>query len=436
MSRLLMLSLLLSCASAGPATTKDAPVSADDPASPSGGDDLSKAFEPEAEKPKPVLVRPPEIVQVDLAAAFKAALAEGQAALKGKQLDAARTAARTAVKEAATLDGEARLQAGQLSFRVEQAADDPSAAEVAATAWRLACGPEKADSCRNAALAALVSVSKLKGADKKQLKRAKELQDAEVCAAKTERAPKPQPCEPTALRHAQQEKDLYLVQKIHLGQALREEAEPKQVSQLERAESHCDKPQCAAMRRKALTKLIAHARAKSDTDGAVKLALREVAIVAATLPEDGKAWARTAMLDQTCVSYDTAHGAGSCRALERKVLGRWTFHDYSRERAGEGLSADQVRMVNEHFAPLLQECLAEQARRMTPPDAQRFEVRWVVFPDGRVGEVHLRKELDESQIAKCLRAQFNGWRYPRYEGEYQNVEQSFTVTAVERRAVR
>ena len=142
------------------------------------------------------------------------------------------------------------------------------------------------------------------------------------------------------------------------------------------------------------------------------------------------------MLDQTCVSYDTAHSSGSCRALERKVLGRWTFHDFSKEQGRDGLSADQVRMVNEHFAPLLQECLAEQARRMTPPDAQRFDVRWVVFNDGRVGEVHLRKDLDESLLARCLRTQFNGWRYPRYEGEYQNVEQSFTVTAVERRAVR
>jgi hypothetical protein len=111
-----------------------------------------------------------------------------------------------------------------------------------------------------------------------------------------------------------------------------------------------------------------------------------------------------------------------------------TFHDYSREApSGEGLSAEQVSMVNEHFAPLLQDCLVEQAKRMTPPDAQRFEVRWVVFNDGRVGEAHLRRDLDQTPLAKCLRAQFAGWRYPRYEGEYQNVEQAFTVTANERR---
>ncbi len=431
MCRLLLSSLLLSCASAGPATVKDSPVSeGDPPAGAAGGDDLSKAFEPEQEKARPVVVRPVEAAPVDLAAPFKAALAEGQAALKANQLDAARTAAATAMKEA--LDGEARHQAGQLGFKVELAGENPGAAEDAATAWRLACGPEKAEACRSAALAASISAAKLKGADKKQLKHAKELQEAEACAAKSEG--KASPCEATALHLAQTEKDPYLAQRVQLGQAQREDSEPRQVALLEKAEAHCGKPQCAAQRRKALTKLIALARAKNETDAAVKLALREVAIIASALPEDGKAWARTAILDQTCVSYDTAHGAGSCRALERKVLGRWTFHDYSKEEsASQGLSADQVRVVNDHFAPLLQECLAEQARRMTAPDAQRFEVRWVVFNDGKVGEAHLRKELDETQLAKCLRAQFNGWRYPRYEGEYQNVEQSFTVTAVERR---
>jgi hypothetical protein len=432
--RLVMLLMLASCAGAGTATTKDAPPTAEQPAP--VADDLSRAFEPEPEKPKEVIVRPVEAAPVDPAAGFKAALAEGQGALKGKQLPAARSAALTAVKEAASLEGEARLQAGQLAFKVEQAAGEAAAAEDAATAWRLACGPEKADACRAAALTALGSVARLKGADKKLGKKVHELQDAEGCAAKAEHGAKAAPCEPAALHLAQREKDLYLVQKLHLADALREENDARQGALLERAEGQCEKPQCAGLRRKALGKLIAAARAKNDTDGAVKLALREVAVVAAALPDEGRSWARTALLDQTCVSYDTAHGAGSCRALEKKVLGRWTFHDYSRDSGGQGLSGDQVRTVNEHFAPLLQECLTEQARRMTPPDAQRFEVRWVVFNDGRVGEAHLRKDQDEWPLAKCLRAQFSGWRYPRYEGEYQHVEQSFTVSAVERRAVR
>ncbi len=413
--------------------SKDAPAGEATQAPAAGGDDLARAFDPEVEKVKPAKVRPVIAAPVDLALGFKAALSEGQAALKSKQLEAAREAAARAVKEAESLDGEARHQAGQLAFKVELAGGDAAAAHDAATAWRLGCGPEKADSCRGAALTGLMTVSKLKGADKKWGKHARELQDAEVCAAKTERAPNPNPCEPTAIRLGLREKDLYLVQRVQLGQALREDSEGRQAALLEKAEGQCELVQCAAQRRKALGKLIAQARAKNDVDGAVKLSMREVAVISEGLPPEARTWTRTAMLDQTCVSYDTAHGAGSCRALERKVLGRWTFHDYSRDPAGQGLSADQVRMVNEHFAPLLQECLTDQAKRMTPPDAQRFEVRWVVFNDGRVGEAHLRRDYDETQLAKCLRAQFNGWRYPRYEGEYQNVEQSFTVTAVERR---
>ncbi len=433
--RLLPLLLLLSCATpTAVAPREDATGEAKDPAT--GSDDLAKAWDREPEKTAPAPVRPPEPPPVDRALGFKTALADAQAALKGKRLDDARTAAQLAVTAAASLEGEARLAAHQLAFKIEQAAGAAGSAEAAAVAWRLACGPEKLDACRGAALAALSSAAKLKGADKKRARQARELQDAEVCAVKAEKAVKPNPCEPAALHLARAEKDLLLAQRVLLGQALREENEGRQAALVEKAEGACDKPQCGGLRRRALGKLIALARAANDTDGAVKLALREVAVIAAALPEDGRAWARTAMLDQTCVSFDTAHGAGSCRALEKKSLGRWTFHDYSREPAGPSLSADQVRTVNEHFAPLLQECLAEQARRMVPPDAQRFEVRWVVFNDGRVGEAHLRKDLDESSIAKCFRAQFPGWRYPRFDGEFQHVEQSFTVTAVERRAVR
>jgi len=432
--RLVPLLVFVSCATTpAPTPTPDSTAAQQDAATGSGGDDLSKAWEREPEKTAPAPVRPPEVPQIDRAEGYKAALADGQAALKSKRLDDARIAAQKAVNEAASLEGEARFAANQLAFRVEQAANASDAAEAAAKAWRLACGPEKLDACRNASLAALATAAKMKGADKQLAREVKLLQDAEVCAAKAERGAKANPCEATALQLARSQKDLLLAQRVLLGQALREDNDSKQWSLLERAEGACELPQCGGQRRKALSKLIAIARAKNDNDTAVKLALREVAVVAAALPDENKGWSRTAMLDQTCVSYDTAHGAGSCRALERKTLGRWTFHDYSREPAGQGLTGDQVRVVNDHFAPLLQECLAEQAKRMTPPDAQRFEVRWVVFNDGRVGEAHLRKDLDETLLAKCLRAQFAGWRYYRYDGEYQNVEQSFTVTAVERR---
>ena len=82
----------------------------------------------------------------------------------------------------------------------------------------------------------------------------------------------------------------------------------------------------------------------------------------------------------------TAHGAGSCRALERKTWGDGRSTITAGIRRSQGLSADQVRSVNEHFAPLRRSAWLIQARRMTPPDAQRYEVRWVVFTTGASGK--------------------------------------------------
>ncbi len=425
-ARSVFLLLLAACAAPQVTPTRNTEPVSEAVTAPADGsnEELARAWEPEPGKPVTAPQRPPsEPAAADRALAFKDALAQGNAALKSKRLDDARAAASLAVKEATTLDGAARAQAGQLSFRVENTAD-------AALAWRASCGPEKAESCRASALAALKSLGRQ---DKNTARLARELADDETCAAKTERAPKPQPCEATASRRAEKRDDLWLVQKLALGRALREDDANRQAALLEKAETRCDLPQCATLRRKALSKLLQHARTKPDADAALGYALREIAVINAALPEHERRWQRTTTLEQTCAAYDKAHGVGACRAHEKKTLGYWTFRDWSREAAGTGLSTEQVRAVNEHFSPLLQECLGEQARRMTPPDAAKFDVRWVVFNDGRVGEAHLRRDLDDSLLAKCLRTQFSGWRYPRYDGEFQNVEQSFTVTAVERR---
>lgn len=427
--------IILLCSCAAPqvkptATSADQVVQKNIPDSDGSNEELAKAWDREEAKPVAALQRPAAEPVVDRALAYKEALAAGQSALKKKQLDEARTFATTAVKEAASLDGDARFQAGQLAYRVELAADDLAAATEVAESWRASCGPEKAEACRAASLTALTTLSKK---EKSLARRVKELGDDDTCAMKAERAPKLLPCEGVALLRANKHDDAWLAQKLLLARASREKDEHRLVALLEKAEGACREARCAALRRKALTKLITHAKSKNDVDGAATYALREVAVVNESLPEAHKRWARTAALEQTCAAYDKAHGPGTCRALEKKTLGYWTFKDWSRDSAGTGLTSEHVRQVNDHFAPLLQECLNEQARRMTRPDAARFDVRWVVFNDGRVGEAHLRRDLDDTLLAKCLRAQFEGWRYPRYEGEYQNVEQSFTVTAVERR---
>ncbi|MGV3620334.1 MAG: hypothetical protein ACO1OB_05940 [Archangium sp.] len=427
-----LLILLCSCATSQPKPTTAAVDQPDQQtrADPDSNEELAKAWDREEPKAVAAPQRPTAEVVVDRTLAFKDAMTAGQSALKRKQLDDARTFASAAVKEAASLDGHARLQAHQLAFKVEVAASEKEAAIDAADAWLAACGPEKAEACRNAAISALTTMSK---SEPSLVRRVKDLRDDETCASRAERAAKPQPCEGVALSRANKHDDAWLAQKLLLARASREKDEHRLVALYEKAEGACREARCASLRRKALTKLINHAKSKNDVDGATTYAIREVAVINEALPEQHKRWSRTPTLDAACASYDKAHGAGTCRALEKKTLGYWTFKDWSRDSAGTGLTSEHVRQVNEHFAPLLQECLNEQAKRMTPPDAARFEVRWVVFNDGRVGEAHLRRDLDETLLAKCLRAQFDGWRYPRYEGEYQNVEQSFTVTAVERR---
>lgn len=416
--------LLCSCATqqVKPTAVADQSEAKPIPEADGSNEELAKAWDREETK-SVAPQRPAAEPVVDRHLAYKEALAAGQSALKKKQLDEARTFAATAVKEAATLDGDARFQSGQLAFRIEGTAE-------AAEAWRASCGPEKAEACRSASLSALTALSKK---DKSLARRVKELGDDDSCAAKAERAAKPLPCEGVALLRANKHDDAWLAQKLLLARASREKDEHRLVTALEKAEGACREARCSTLRRKALGKLIAHAKSKNDVDGATTYALREVGVINDALPDAHKRWARTTTLEQTCAAYDKAHGTGTCRALEKKTLGYWTFKDWSRDAAGTGLTSEHVRQVNEHFAPLLQECLSEQARRMTPPDAARFDVRWVVFNDGRVGEAHLRRDLDDTLLAKCLRAQFDGWRYPRYDGEFQNVEQSFTVTAVERR---
>lgn len=410
------------------------------PAATPGEDELAKAWAPEAEPAKPAAAPAQRLEQppppADRRIAFRDAIDQANAALAGKQLDAAQSAAATAVREAASLGADERAKAGQLSFKAAHAADDVAAAKAAALAWRLACGPDGLDACRNAATSALATVGKMKGADASIAKLAKELKEADACAATAERAGNGPSCLGDAERLAARFKDKLLAARVLLGHALAEKNDAKKAQLLEKAEAKCGEAQCAGVRRRALAKLIALDLAANDVERAVRHALRDQQVHASTVEPETKLWARTAELEKLCAKYDATAGAGACRKLEKQENGELTFRDFSKDKGGgrEGLSPDQVRQVNEHYAPLLQDCLTEQARRMTPPDAQRYEVRWVVGADGRVQEAHLRKDMDDNELAKCLRRQFVHWRYPRFEGELQHVEQAFTVTAIERRS--
>ncbi|MEW6435329.1 MAG: hypothetical protein AB1730_27865 [Myxococcota bacterium] len=401
-------------------------------------DDLAQAWAPVEAKP---VAEPSAASRVeplpeppDRRGPFRDAMAEAQRALHDKELDAAKAAADRACAEAADLASDERTKAWALAFKVSLAMKDAEAATETALAWRRACGPDGVDTCRAQVFRALGQVAKLKGANAAALKAlAKSLQEADTCVAQAERAANAPPCLSAAEKTAHKHRDELLSAQVLYAKALAEKNEAKRPALFAKAEARCQSPWCAGLRRKALAKQQALALAANDLEGAVKLAMRDLA-VATSLVEPGlRLWVRPPELDRLCAKYDAARGAGACRRVEKDVTGQWTFRDFSKDRPSEALSPDQVKAVNEHYAPLLEECLSEQAQRLTPPDAQRFQVSWTVQNDGRVREAHLRRDLDDTLLARCLRRQFSAWRYPRFTGELQHVEQSFLVSAVERR---
>ena len=96
-----------------------------------------------------------------------------------------------------------------------------------------------------------------------------------------------------------------------------------------------------------------------------------------------------------------------------------------------------VEEVNAHYGPTLQDCLKAEAQRLTPPAREEYTVRWVVLNDGHTAQVHLgQQHRDQGPLAACLRKRLADWRYPRFKGEWQHVEQTFNIDAVPRLNVR
>ncbi len=360
---------------------------------------------------------------------FREALRTASAALNAKKYDEARVASQVVNKEASGLHGDERDQAGQLAFRIEVGAGDAVGATTAALTWLRQCGPEALERCRARARAALKSSG---GAGAAAL--ASKLADAERCVGAALRDPTATACLAHSEATAMAADDVVLVSQALVARAVAEKNEARKVALLEKSERTClTAPGCAAVRRRALQRLAALAQASGELERALTYLVKDAQVLAATQDPEVRAWARSAELDALCRRVDSTKAPGTCRALEKQVAGSWTFRDFSKDKTGTGLSPEVVRTVNEHYGPLLQECMAEQARRMTPPDAERFDVHWVVHNDGHVRDAHLRRDLDATPLALCVRKQFSTWRYPRFDGEFQNVEQTFTITATAQR---
>jgi hypothetical protein len=431
--------LVLACATTPPSPPADEQALPSEKTIPAPkDDDLAQAWAPVEAKPvaEPAANTRVEPLPkpVDRRGPFRDAMAEAQRALSAKQFDEAKAAAARACTEAAALGSDERAKAWGLAFQVALAAGAPGPAIDVALDWRRACGPDAVDACRGAALRALGQVARRKGAPTASLKSLiQSLKDADSCVARAERAANAPPCLAAAEKTAHRHRDELLAARVLYARALAEKNAGKKRALLAKAGARCTTVVCAGLRHQTLVQQKALALAAGDLEGAVKLALEDLAIATSLAEPELRLWVRPPELDALCAKYDAAAGPGACRKLEKEITGGWTFRDFSRDRPSEGLSSEQVKAVNEHYAPLLQQCLSEQARRLTPPDAQRYEVSWTVQNDGRVREVHLRRDLDDTPLAKCLRQQFAAWRYPRFTGEWQHVEQSFLVTAVERR---
>lgn len=408
---------------------------------------LSAAFDaPEAPVAPPSSTLPSAVPQVDPRAEAQAALREqlhlAEKAIDAGQLDEADKAFGALASKIPQAAPEDRQSFHQLSVQLAAARKEAKPAREAAQAWLLSCGPLKPDGCRNKALAALERSSELTPKSPAVRERAKRLRSADQCLKTAEagarsKAPPP-PCLDEAAAAYRKMNDQLMIARVYLAKGLGLSSEPKKTAQaislIEKAERTCRDPRCVSVRHKALASLRSMHLAANDLEKAARAALSESRLGAEELPPADRLYSWSEEADRVCARYDASAGAGSCRKLEKSLFGDYAFRDFSKQMAGEGLPSQTVKAVNEHYGVLLQECLGLEAERLVPPNSVTYSVRWMVTREGRVDQLVVgQKDQPEGSLATCLRRQFALWRYPRYEGEDQHVEQSFTVSARERR---
>ncbi len=406
-----------------------------------GDSELAQSFDPEQpakqDAPKPVALAtgpaPGAEDEENARKAFEEQLAAARAALQSGKPEEGRAPLKSALEWAQRLFPPEQQRAAELGFELEKAVTDGPATVKAGLAWLASCGPDRLEACRGKVLATLAALAAKKDGPPGLKEKVRELRDADACLAKM--GPHKSPgCAEQAAAAYRRAHDKLMQAKVLLARALTALAEEKKKDEglvlLGRAEAECAELRCVAVRRRALAERRRLLARDGDLEGAARDALAEVKLIASLQPADKRVYVRTGEADRFCAQLDAKQGPGSCRKLEKHVNGEFSFKDFSAGKTLPGLGQDKVKEVNEHFACLLQECLAAQADRLRPPDSQTYEVRWMVLNDGRVGEVHLRnKDDDASPLAECLRRQFAVWRYPKYQGEFQHVEQSFIVTA-------
>jgi hypothetical protein len=424
---------------AAPAPAEEPP--AENTAVPSDHAALSAAFDPQ----KPVVASPvehnvpspPAPLTADDSEAkrvFTEALAHARAPLATADEEGASATLKTLATAAEAAGPVALQQYYELEVRVLHRLKEPAAAVKSAERWLKRCGPTRVEACRRKALGAVRSNAEGAGGHAVR-ERAATVAEHDACLLRAEASPSSKPpCLGAALAFYQREGDALMAQRV-LWARTRADPHVLTAQAVWDVEKACTHPRCSEVRRLILKAGAASSLRADDVRPAALMAFREQELSVPGLPADQRAYARTALTEQVCAALDAQEGAGACRKLEKETLGHYQFRDFSREASkGEGLPPAKVKVVNEQFSVLIESCLAEQIERMEPPSAERFLVRWVVTNEGRVDQVHMdKKDQEDGLLAQCLRGQFAFWRYPRYRGELQNVEQTFLVSAREKR---
>lgn len=331
----------------------------------------------------------------------------------------------------------------EVQSRAHLALKDYESTRKTAEAWLLSCGPDKPDSCRSRALwvlgraAAAGKMPNLKARVEKLTEHDKCVRKAEGGQGRAEgKAPE---CLDEAMGAYRSGKDLLMQMRVQYarGVAISGKAEQRQAAifAFARAEGLCKEPRCAGWRRKALKRLSTLYAIDGDLQKSAEMALAEAHLYASTLPDEVKQWAMTAEALDRCEKLDAKSGPGTCRKLEKQKFGQHLFVDFSQQKTrGSGLTAADVKRVNSHFGILVEACLDAEKGRIPPLSQYTYKVKWVVQNDGSVAKVQVGGDgRQDSSLGQCLVTQFNNWRYPRYAGEFQHVEQDFTIANRTRR---
>jgi hypothetical protein len=354
---------------------------------------------------------------------------DARRAQEGGDLEGAAAAARDIFKLLKGVPPTAQQQALQRVHGIAQARGDEGMARRAAERWLLSCGPDKVKACQNRALAAMEEAG-LEGKVAKLRSGEDCLERAEAVAERGEgNLPG---CLSGAIAAFRSAGDRLMAARGMLAQARvkAHDAPPRKVVALmEPVAKACAEPRCADVQRGA-QKALAQAYLKlDDPAAAVRAAFREAQFRSQLLPLEERPYARSRDLDQACTALEAKSGPGACRKLEKATIGRYFFHDFSRQtEPGTGLPREKVKMVNDHYGVSLEECFTAEAARLPPHQTETYRIRWTILNDGRVDAPRLdRRDQDSGPLGQCLRDRLRIWRYPKYRGEWQNVEQDFKI---------